>query len=166
MFNQLFQYCSPLSHQPPVLVSKKGLHWNKLGQSCDISHQKVRTCCINDQCRSISINARSNFWHWHQSRSIIINVDQWKSIQINTSQYGEVLIDIDLYWSALIIIDPHFGSITEFWYGIDRYWSTLITETACPEKCRVISQLVQGWKYEICDRYSQLVTSLKKRYRI
>ncbi len=63
----------------------------------------------NDQCR-IKFVALT---------PMLINKYQCRSMKIN--------------WSALIIIEPHFGSITEFWSGIDRYWSTLIIETACPD---------------------------------
>ncbi len=68
----------------------------------------------------------------------MINTDQYQSMPhqicgIDTN--ADQLIDIDLHRSALIIIEPHFGSITEFWSGIDRYWSTLIIETAGPVIC-------------------------------
>ncbi len=86
-------------------------------KSC--SWQYCRTCWINNQCRSIPINAGSDLWHWHQCRSININVDQWKSKPINTSQFSSMPI--------------HFRSIPQIWSGIDRYWSVLIIETACPD---------------------------------
>ena len=130
---------SPYSHPKTVqqyitLGWLTGTGWQVVGLVIDF-----RTCWIN---------AGSSLWHWHQCRSRNINVDQWTLIPINTSQYGSMPINaglevawsaligidqhIDPYWSVLIFIEPHFGSITEFWSGIDRYWSALIIDRASP----------------------------------
>ncbi len=49
---------------------------------------------------------------------------QW-SMPINSDQWR-------IKFVALTFIDQHFGSITEFWSAIDRYWTALIIDTACP----------------------------------
>ncbi len=92
-----------------------------------------------DQCRIKCVALTPMPINKYQCRSMKINTDQLFSIRINVNQcwsidhYWKVLIDIDIHWSALIIIEPHFGSITEFWPGIDQYWSALIIDTACPD---------------------------------
>ncbi len=80
-------------------------------------HHNVRTCCINDQCRSIPINDGSNFWHWSkmylnkgQCRSMKINIDQYFSKRINADQFQSM--PINQHWSALI--------------GIEKFWELLI----------------------------------------
>ncbi len=87
--------------------------------------------------------------YWSQCRSININDGQWRSISINTShcfsmpigieKHWEILIDIDRHWLALTFIELYFGSIPEIWSVIDQYWSALITDTACPDVCNMLS---------------------------
>ena len=55
---------------------------------------EVRTCCINDQCRSILINIGSNLIYSSQCRSININDDQFQ-------KFDRSLIGIDQHWSLI-----------------------------------------------------------------
>ena len=82
-----------------------------------------------DQCWSIPINAGSE-----AAWSALIGIErQWHwSPLIGIDPYREILIIIDLHWSALIFIEINFGSMSEIWSGIDRYWSALIIDPACP----------------------------------
>ena len=55
------------------------------------------TCCINDQYRSMPINARSNLWHWSNMWYLLI------SIGVNATKlirHWLVLIGID-HWSSM-----------------------------------------------------------------
>ncbi len=81
-----------------------------------------RTCCFNDQCRSIPINAGSKFCYWSK---MWLNND----------------------WSALV-------SMPQFWCGIDRYWSALIIDTACPAMNRE-SGLNANFPHQITYTYSR-----------
>ncbi len=89
----------------------------------------IRTCCFNDQCRSIPINAGSNLMYWSQCRSININIDQWQSISIKTSQciekYWSILIVIDRHWYLLSCILDQFLKFDLSLIGIDRHWSLI-----------------------------------------
>ncbi len=86
-----------------------------------------RTCWINDQCRSISINYRSNFWNWSK---IQLNKGQWWPMEIK-----EALTGIEKHWSA-------FRSIEKYWsilIVIDRHWYLLI------DIAINTSNLIQHW---------------------
>ncbi len=86
-----------------------------------------RTWWINVQCQSIPINVRSNFKHWYQCFSMFLNAEKY------------------------------FGSMLEIWSGIDRYWSALIIDPACPDPVMVLSHQrifplnieSTSWLYEV-----------------
>ena len=99
-------------------VMEAGLVWcphNEIDETCVTLS---RTCCINDQCRSIPINDRSNFRNWSK-----IQLNLLIDIAINT-------LNLIRHWSLLIAIDHWYSmswlrdriTISQFFFNLNSSW--------------------------------------------